>query len=443
MILYRMHIQHMEVYMNYIRENLPKSRVKFTFTAEGEEWQEAIRKAYDKTKHNYSVEGFRKGKVPQKVIESKYGVGVFFEDAMDILLPESYSYALDNEKDVIPVARPDVNLIAISDTEVKYAITFTTQPEIELGQYTDLSVEKNVKEVTDKDIEDKIQQAREKAGSWKNITDRAVLAGDTVELNYSGSVDGEKFEGGTAENQTLTIGSGAFIEGFEEQLIGMNIGEEKDITVTFPKEYGMDKLAGQEAVFNVKINAIKVKELPEVDDEFVKDVSEFNTVEEYREDIKKQLTAANEEQAENEFSNSIIDKVILNSKMEIPPEMVESQIDDMVEDFARRMQYQGMKIDDYLKYTGLKMEDIRAQYKDVALKNIKIRLVLDAIVKKENITATDEEVENKIRKMADEVKKDYEEYKKNISDEYLEYFNKMVISDKLIEFLKNNNKVKE
>ncbi len=425
--------------MNYTRENLPKSQVKFSFHVEGEGWKSAITKAYEKTKHNFSVEGFRKGKVPQKVLENKYGPGVFFEDAMDIILPDAYSHALEKENDVIPVARPDIELIAISDNEIKFAIIITVKPEIELGQYTGLELQKVAKPVTEEDIEMKVKQAQERAGSWEEVTGRAVEKGDTVDLNYSGSIDGIKFDGGTAENQSLLIGSETFIPGFEEQLVGMNAGEEKDITVTFPEEYNMDQLKGKDAVFHVKINAIKTKMLPEIDDEFVKDVSEFDTLEEYREDIRKQLQKANDEQADNEMTNSVIDKVVENSKMEIPAPMIESQIDDMVQEFASRLQYQGMKLEDYFKYTGMKQEDLRNQYKDIALKNIKIRLALDAIVKKEDFKAEDEEVEEKIKSMAKEMNKDVEEYKKNINDEYLEYFKNMIVSDKLINFLKNNN----
>jgi trigger factor len=330
-------------------------------------------------------------------------------------------------------------LSSITDNEVKFSITVTVKPEIELGQYTGLLVKKVNKEVTDADIDAKVKQAQEKAGSWENITGRAIENGDTIELNYSGTVDGIKFDGGTAENQTLVIGSGTFIPGFEEQLIGSNIGEEKDIKVTFPKEYGMEQLNGKEANFAVKINNIKKKVLPEIDDEFVKDVSEFDTVAAYKDDIRKQLKKANDEQADNEMTNSVIDKVILNSKMEIPAAMIEAQIDDMVQEFSQRISYQGMKLEDYFKYSGMKMEDLRLQYKDTAVKNIKIRLVLDAIIKKENIQATDTEVDAKIKSMADEIKKDYEEYKKNLNPEYMDYFKNLAVSDKLIKFLKNNN----
>jgi trigger factor len=428
--------------MKYTRENLPKSQVKFIYTVEGEEWKAAIKKAYEKTKHNYAIEGFRKGKVPQKMIESKYGTGVFFEDALDILLPDAYSYALDKEPDVYPVARPDIDLISISDNEVKFAIIITVKPEIKLGSYKGHEIPKIVNTATDEEVESKVNQAREQAGSWEEVTDRAVINGDTIDLDYSGSVDGVKFEGGTAEKQTLVIGSGAFIPGFEEQLIGMNIGEEKDITVTFPAEYGAKELAGKAAVFKVKINAIKYKALPELDDEFAKDVSEFDTLVDYKADVKKQLQAEKDEAADGEMSNALVDKIIEGSEIEVPEPMIESQIDDMIQEFSQRLSYQGMKIEDYYKYTGLKPEDMRGQYRDVAIKNIKVRLVLDAIVKAEKITASAEELEDKMKKMAEDMKKDYEEYKKGINEEYTEYFKSMIVSDKLLAFLKENNTFK-
>ena len=425
--------------MNYTRENLPKNQVKFTFKVEGEQWKNAIKKAYEKTKHQFDVEGFRKGKVPQKVVESKYGPGIFFEDALDIILPDSYSYALDNEKEVIPVARPEIELIAISDTEAKFAIIVTVKPEIKLGSYTGIKVKKVVKTVTEEDINKQIKEAQERAGSWEDITGRAIINGDTIDLNYSGMVDGIKFDGGTAENQSLVIGSGSFIPGFEEQLIGLNIGDEKDITVKFPEDYNAEQLSGKNAVFAVKINGIKVKVLPEIDDEFAKDVSESDTLVAYKADLTKNLQESYNESAENEMANSIIDKVIENSEMEVPDAMIESQIDDMVQEFTSRLQYQGMKIEDYFKYTGMKMEDLRKQYTDMALKNIKVRLVLDAIVKKEKFTTSDAECDEKIKIVAKEYKKEYEEFKKTVTAEQMDYFKNLVVSDKIFTFLKNNN----
>ena len=272
--------------MNYNKEILENSEIKYVVEADSSAWQNAIREAYNKTKHKFNIEGFRKGKAPMSVITRMYGVGVFFDDALDIILQSLYTELLDKETDLVPVARPNVDIVAISDSELKVAFTVTVTPEFTLGEYKDLKLKKVSSKVTDEMVAEEIAKAQEKAGAWENVTDRACEKFDTVVIDYSGSVDGVKFEGGTAEKQNLELGSGMFIPGFEEQVEGMKIGEEKDITVKFPEEYGAENLAGKDAVFAIKLHEIKKKVLPEVNDEFAKDVSEFDTVEEYKKDIK-------------------------------------------------------------------------------------------------------------------------------------------------------------
>ena len=319
-------------------------------------------------------------------------------------------------------------------------VTVDLKPEVVLGKYKGIKIKKNEYNVSDEDIDKELQAARERAGRLVSVEDRPVKNGDSVKLNYSGSVDGEKFPGGTAEDQTLVIGSGSFIPGFEEQLVGMNIGEEKDINVKFPDQYHAEELKGKDAVFSVKINSIEEKQLPEADDEFAKDVSEFDTLEEYKADIAKKLKEQNDRRAQNEYENALMDKICEEAQADIPDSMVERQIDYHLRDMEMRMSYQGLKMSDYLAYTGMTVAQLREMYRGDALKTVKQQLVLEAIKKAENIEADQEGIDKEIARYAEMFKKDAEEYKKEIKPDELEYIKETVTVNNIIEFIKQNNK---
>ncbi|MEG2084278.1 MAG: trigger factor [Clostridia bacterium] len=426
--------------MSYIKEVLEKNEVKFTFEVSEQDWKDAIDQAYLKSKHKFSIEGFRKGKVPRSIIEKMYGVSVFFEDAFDIILPKYYADALDKETEVFPVARPEIDIIAVTDTTLKFTATVSVKPEVTLGAYKGLEIKKTAVKVTKKEVDDAIEQAREKAGAWENISDRPVQKGDMAVIDYSGAVDGVKFEGGTAEKQNLEIGSGMFIPGFEEQVVGMNINDEKDVKVTFPTEYGAQDLAGKEAIFAVKLHEIKVKELPKLDDEFAKDVSSCETLADYQKSIKDELTSQKQKQADTEMENNLIETIANNCKVDIPKAMIDEQIEDMIQEFEYRLQYQGMKPEDYYKYTNSSREDLQAKYQDSGKKNVLMRLVMEAIIDAEKITVTDEEVDNRLKDFAKEANKDFDAYKKEAEQRQILYIKNEIVTNKLLEFLKKNNK---
>lgn len=426
--------------MNYNKEVLENSEIKFTVEADSSAWQDAIKQAYNKTKHKFSIEGFRKGKVPMSVITRMYGVGVFFDDALDFILPNLYSELLTKEADLVPVARPNVDIVAISDSELKVAFIVTVTPEFTLGQYKDLELAKVDSEVTDEMVADEIAKAQDKAGAWENVNDRPCQKFDTVVIDFSGSVNGVKFEGGTAEKQNLELGSGMFIPGFEEQVEGMSIGEEKDITVTFPTEYGAEDLAGKEAVFAVKLHEIKKKVLPELNDEFAKDVSEFDTLAEYQADVKEKLAKTQQDKAQREMENNLLEKIAENTEINIPDAMIEEQIEEMIQEFEYRLMYQGMKPEDYYKYTNSSRDELKLRYNAPANKQVKMRLIMDAIIKAEDIKATEEEIETKIADFAKGANKDVEEYKKTMHPEQAKYIENEIVTNKLIDFLMANNK---
>lgn len=424
--------------MNYTLEKL-KNQVKFTVTLTKEEWEEANQQAYLKNKGKYFIQGFRKGRVPRKVIEGIYGKGVFFEEAFNIAVPKYYSEILEKEQEVFPVDTPDIDLKEIDgkDGGVTFTATVTVKPEVKLADYKGIKVKKPEYNVTDEDVEKEIESARNRASRLVDVEGRAAETGDTVIIDYSGSIDGKKFEGGTAEKQTLELGSGRFIPGFEEQVAGMAVGEEKDITVKFPEDYHKD-LAGKEAVFNIKLHEIKKKELPELNDEFAKDVSEFETLGEYKADIRKRLEESNRKKAETEFENRIVEEIAKASEVDIPQVMIDSQTENMVQDLSYRLMYQGMKLEDYLKYTGTTIEQLKDSYKEQAEKTVKSRLILEQIVKAEKIEATQEDMDAKIKELAERVKKTPEEYTKSMGENGLDYLKNDIMTEKLLAFLKES-----
>jgi trigger factor len=428
--------------MSYTVENLEKNKVKIVVKVDQKDWQDAIQKAYEKTKKDYQLGGFRKGHVPFKVLANTYGVGIFFEDALDIILPREYGAVLDKETQIDPVDRPDIDILAISDATLEFSAVVQCKPDFKLGAYTGLEFKKDSVEVSEEEVNAEINAKLDEAGAWIPVTDRPAKKGDQVTIDYSGSVDGVKFEGGTAEKQTLLLGSGNFIPGFEEQVEGMNIGEDRDITVKFPEEYHEKSLAGKDAVFAIKLHEITFKEIPALDDESVKDISEFDTVADYKESVKKNIAEKKNSEAESKLENDMIEAIAKNSQVEIPQCMIDNQIEDMIKEFENRLQYQGLKAEDYYKYTGMKREDLQTQYKDMAEKNVLFRLTLEALLKAIQVPVSDEEIDDKIAEMAKQAGRSVEEYSKYINEEYRNYLRNDLITTKLFEYLKNNNTIK-
>ncbi len=397
-------------------EKLEKNMAKLTIEASAEDFEKAIQKVYLKARGRINIPGFRKGKAPRKLIEKMYGTGVFYEDAANDLIPTAYAEAL-KDCDLEIVSRPEINVTQIeSGKPFIFTAEVAVKPEVTLGEYKGVEVEKSNVEVTDEDINKEVDKERENNSRTIDVDDRAVESGDIIKLDFDGSVDGVPFAGGKAENYTLTIGSGSFIPGFEDQLIDTKIGEDKDVTVTFPEDYHEKSLAGKEAVFKCKVNAITVKELPDADDEFASEVSEFETLAEYKEDIKKKLTEKKEKEARAKKEAQAVEKAVENATMEIPDAMIDTQVQSMMEDFARRMQSQGLSLEQYFQFTGMDAKKMHDQMKPEALKRIQNSLVLEAVAKAENIEISDEKVDEEIAKMAEAYKMEVEKLKGIIGD---------------------------
>ncbi len=419
-------------------EQVAKNEVKLTIEITPEIFKDGMDKAYHKVVKTLNVPGFRKGKAPKNVIEKMYGESIFYDDAFEATYFEAYIAAVEEHK-IIPVEAPHIEEIVEIGSEkgVVFTARVTTKPEVVLGQYKGIEVEKHEYNVTDEDISYMIDQMREERARLISV-DRAVENGDTVTIDYSGSVDGVKFDGGTAENQELVIGSGRFIPGFEEQLIGMNKEEEKDITVTFPQQYHSEKLAGKEAVFHIKLHDVHVKELPELDDEFVQDVSEFNTVEELKNAKRAELEEIAKRNEQARLENKVLEKVANNAEVEIPHVMIHQEMDRMIGDLKQNLAMQGLKFEDYLKYAGTTEEAMLASYHEPAEQSIKSQLVLDAIIKAENIEATDEEVEKAIADYAKNYGMEAEQLKGMLRAEDFDYFKSRAEIEKALKFLADN-----
>ena len=382
-------------------EKLEKNMAKLTIEASAEDFEKAIQKVYLKARGRINIPGFRKGKAPRKLIEKMYGTGVFYEDAANDLIPTAYAEAL-KDCDLEIVSRPEINVTQIeSGKPFIFTAEVAVKPEVTLGEYKGVEVEKSDVEVTDEDINKEVDKERENNSRTIDVDDRAVESGDIIKLDFDGSVDGVPFAGGKAENYTLTIGSGSFIPGFEDQLIGTKIGEDKDVTVTFPEDYHEKSLAGKEAVFKCKVNAITVKELPDADDEFASEVSEFETLAEYKEDIKKKLTEKKEKEARAKKEAQAVEKAVENATMEIPDAMIDTQVQSMMEDFARRMQSQGLSLEQYFQFTGMDAKKMHDQMRPEALQRIQNSLVLEPVANAENIEISHEKVDGEIAKMAE------------------------------------------
>lgn len=402
--------------MSVTKEDLGKNMYKLTIEVSAEDFTKAYNASYQKNKGRIALPGFRKGKAPLQLIEKAYGAGVFYEDAANDLIEAEYPKAAE-ESGLEIVSRPEID---VEQIEKGKSFIFTAKvavkPEVELGKYKGVEVDKLEIEVTDEEVNAEIDKEREKNSRMVNVEDRPVASGDTVNLDYLGSVDGVPFDGGAAQGYDLVIGSGSFIPGFEDQLIGAAAGADVDVNVTFPEEYHAEELAGKPALFKCHINSIKTKELPEADDEFVKDVTDFETLDEYKADLKKKLTEDKEKQAKAAREDAAIEAVIADSKMEIPDAMVDTQKRQMAEDFAQRLRMQGLSIEQYFKFTGLTAEKLLEQMEPQALKRIQSRLVLEAVAKAENIDVTDDEIEAEYKKMAEQYQMELDKVKELIGE---------------------------
>ena len=386
--------------MKSTAEKVEKNKVKIEIQVDAQDFEKAMNKSYIKNKGRFVIPGFRKGKAPRAIIERYYGEAVFYEDAFNEIFPEAYSKAIE-ENNIEPVDQPELDIKQIGGGQnLIFTASVTVKPEVELGQYKGIEVEKLEYNVTDEDVESAIKAMQERYARWNTVEDAVVKEGDLVTLDFSGTVDGEPIEGGSAERYPLEIGSGSFIPGFEEQLIGLKPGDEKEINVTFPEDYGNEDLKGKEALFKVKIHEVKEKELPELDDEFAKDVSEFDTLDEYRASVRERLENQVKQEAKNLMEAQLIARIADATEIDIPEVMVERQIDNILMDLELSLYYRGMNLQRYLEATNTSMEDFRAQYREQAYTTVKNALILEKIAQTENIEATEEDIEKELEELA-------------------------------------------
>ena len=423
-------------------EQIEKNLVKLTFEVSAEEFDKAINRAYKKNANRFNIPGYRKGKAPRSIVEKYYTSAVFYDDAINDVLPEAYESAL-KESELESAARPEIDVEEIKAGEpVVFTALVTTKPEVTLGEYKGIEVDKIDYTVTDEDVDKDIEAARTKNARLITVDDRGVEQGDIAVIDFEGFTDGKPFEGGKGSGYELEIGSNTFIPGFEDQLVGAKTGADVEVKVTFPEEYHADNLAGKDAVFKVKINEIKKRELPELDDDFASEVSEFDTMAEYKADVRKKLEEAAENKARSETENAIIDKAIENAEFEIPDAMMEAQIDNIVRDFSQRLAYQGMNLDMYMKYTGQTEDTFREQFREQAKKQIEGSLVLEAIKKAEGIEAGPEELELHLVDMAKKYNMELDKLKEALSDAEKENIKQELEIQKTIDMIVNNASVK-
>ena len=416
-------------------EKLEKNMAKLTVEVPAEDVEKAIQGAYQKTKKSINIPGFRKGKAPRQLIEKMYGKEVFYSDAVDAMLPKAYSDAVEECGEEI-VSYPKIDVVQIeSGKPFIFTAEVAVKPAVTLGEYKGIQVEKAPIEVTDEEIEAQVNKEREANSRTVTVEDRAVQKGDIATIDFEGFVDGVAFDGGKGENYDLEIGSNTFIPGFEDQLVGAEIGKELDVNVTFPEEYGAKELAGKEAVFKCKVNGIKVKELPEADDEFAQEVSEFDTLDEYKADIKAKLLKDKEDEAKRVKEDAVIGKIVENATMDIPDAMVEYQTQQMLDDFGRRMQSQGLSLEQYFQFTGMTEADYKEQMKPRALQNIQSRLVLEAVAEAEKLEATEEDLEKEYAKMAEQYKLDVDKVKEIFGEYQKEELKKDIVIQKAAELV--------
>ena len=391
-------------------EKLEKSMVELQFSIDAETFKAAVNNAFKREGKKYAIPGFRKGKAPRHMIEKMYGSDIFHYDAVNDLFPEAYEAAVKEAK-IDVVGRPDPEVVSMSEADgVVLKVKVAVKPEVELGEYAGLTVTKEAKNVNEADVDAEVKRMQDRNGRLLT-REGAAENGDTVDIDFEGFVDGKAFEGGKAEHYSLVLGSGSFIPGFEDQVVGHSAGEEFDVNVKFPEKYGAAELAGKDATFKIKLHEVKYKELPALDDDFAKDVSEYDTLDELKDSIRNNIKTNLDKQAEQKVENDLMDQVIANMKADIPDAMVDSRIDELVQDFEYRISQQGLKLADYLKYMGMNIEQFRAQFKEQADKQVKMRLAMEAIVAKEGITASDEEFEEEVKRIADAYKMEADKVK--------------------------------
>ena len=394
------------------------NRAELTVEVKGEQFAKAVEAAYRKNLKNITVPGFRKGKAPRAMVEKLYGKGMFLDDAMNALYPVAYSEAVD-EAGITPVDSAEVEVLSADEEGFTFKATVTTRPVATLGKYKGLAAEKVVSPVTDEQIEEQITQMREKYARVITVEGRTAQDGDIAEIDFEGFSDGVAFDGGKGEKYPLTLGSGSFIPGFEEQVVGKNIGDEFDVTVTFPEQYGESNLAGKPALFKVKLNGLKARELPEVDDEFAKDISEFDTIDAYREDIEKKLTESAESKALVELENKLLEQIVANMTVEVPDCMIENRMNELVQDFGMRMSQQGLSLQDFMRYTGETEEKFRETFRTQAENQVKTRLAMEAIVAAEGIVPDEKDITEEYAKLAEQYRTDVEKIRGAIKEKEL------------------------
>jgi trigger factor len=421
------------------KEQLNENEYLLSVEVSGEQFTAAIDRAFKKNAKSIQVPGFRKGKAPRSIIEKLYGEGVFFEDAINEIYPAAYAEMVE-ESGLEPVNKPDVEVKSVDKNGFTFDAKITVKPAVKISAYKGLKAEKDVKTVTAKDVNAEIDMLRERNSRMVAVEDRATKNGDTVTFDFDGYVDGKQFDGGKAEKYTLVLGSGQFIPGFEEQMENKNIGDEFDVNVEFPKEYHAKELSGKPAVFKVKIHEIKVKELPELDDEFAKDVSEFDTLDELKKDTKKKIQERNKNAAENAFESAVLDKLMENTEVNIPACMIDARVDEMLNEFDYRLSSQGMSLKNYMEYTGLTEDAMRDNYKEQAEKQVKLRLSLEAVAEAEGFTASDDDVEAEIAKIAETYSVPVEQVKGLIDPKEIK---KDILVNKALDVVKNSAEVLE
>ena len=419
-----------------------KSTVKITLKFDGEEWKAAQTQAYVKSKGKFAINGFRKGKAPKNVIENVYGKGVFYEDALNLLFSENYGKVIEkNEKKFTVVGDPDVSVEALSDEGVTLVAVVPVKPEVKISAYKGIKIQEYAYTVKDEEIDAEINRLLDRNARKVPVEGRAAQNGDIVNIDFVGTVDGVKFDGGEAEGFDLTLGSGQFIPGFEDQVVGMNIGDTKDVNVTFPENYQAEALKGKPAVFSVKLNGIQAKELPELTDEFIKDATGSESVEAYKAKTAERLQQQADRRSNDATENSILEAIAANAEAEIPQAMIEREIDSLIQKFEYQLMYQGLKLADYLDFLKVTEADFRKNYEEQAKKNVMHQLIISQIIKEENIEATEAEVDEKIAEQAKSVEKDVEEYKKGMDPRQVDYIRSDIIITKLFSFLKANNEM--
>ena len=422
-------------------EKKEKNIVKLEIRVEAEKFNEALRKSYFKNAKKFNIPGFRKGKAPMSIIKRYYGEGVFYEDAINFCCDDTYPKAI-KENDIKVVDYPQIDIVEIGEgKDFVYTAEVAVYPEVTLGEYNGVEVKKVEYNVTDEEVEERLKQVQDQNSRIEEKNDGEVENGDIVTIDFKGFIDGEAFEGGEAKDYELEIGSKSFIDTFEEQLIGMKVGESKEVNVTFPEEYGREDLNGKPAMFNVTVNGIKRKELPALDDEFAKEVSEFDTLEEYKNDIRNKIQEANETKAKREYEEAVIDAVCNNAEVDIPEAMINKEIDYMIKDLEMRLKYQGLDLETYYKFTNSSEEKVREYMRENAEKRVKTEIVLDAIAKKENVEASDEEILEKAKEMAKMYgDKDADKSAKLIAKSQRELLKSDVINEKVVKMLVKNSK---